>query len=112
MDFVNLETHVALDDRWAIDAITGYSRFDLTQKFDADLSPFDFLNVDAAGHDAILSQEVRAAYRGATVDGLIGLFYSEGDYSFGFHGTGSFRTAWAVWRPSTARPAFWRRSIS
>ena len=54
------------------------SRFDLTQKFDADLSPFDFLNVDAAGHDAILSQEVRAAYRGERVDGLIGLFYSEG----------------------------------
>ena len=90
LDFLNLETHVALDDRWAIDAITGYSRFDLTQKFDADLSQFDFLNVDAAGHDAILSQEVRAAYRGETVDGLIGLFYSEGDYSFGFHGTGIF----------------------
>ena len=34
LDFVNLETHVALDDRWAVDAITGYSRFDLTQKFD------------------------------------------------------------------------------
>ena len=90
MDFLNLETHVALDDHWMIDAVTGYSRFDLTQKFDADLSRFDFLNVDAAGHDAILSQEVRAAYRGDSVDGLIGLFYSEGDYSFGFHGTGIF----------------------
>ena len=90
LDFVNFETHVALDDRWAVDAITGYSRFDLTQKFDADLSPFDFLNVDAAGHDGILSQEVRAAYRGEAVDGLIGLFYSEGDYSYGFHGSGIF----------------------
>ncbi len=90
LDFVNFETHVALDDRWAIDAITGYSRFDLTQKFDADLSSFDFLNVDAAGHDGIVSQEIRAAYRGESVDGLIGLFYSEGDYSFGFRGSGIF----------------------
>ena len=90
IDFLNLESHIALDERWSIDAITGYSRFDLTQDFDADLSRFDFLNVDAAGHDAIFSQEVRAAYRGDKVDGLIGLFYSEGDYSFGFHGTGIF----------------------
>ena len=90
IDFVNVEAHVDLDERWALDAITGYSRFDLTQKFDADLSPFDFLNVDATGHDGIVSQEVRAAYRSERVDGLMGLFYSEGDYSFGFHGTGIF----------------------
>lgn len=90
VDFLNLETQVALDGRWTIDAVTGYSRLDLTQEFDADLTTFDFLNVDAWGEDRILSQEVRAAHRGDAVNGLVGLFYSQGDYGYGFQGTGIF----------------------
>ena len=90
LDFLNLETRVALDERWSLDAVTGYSRFDLTQNFDGDLSSFDFLHVDAAGGDTILSQEVRAAYRGDALDALVGVFHSRGDYDFGFQGTGIF----------------------
>ena len=90
LDFLNLETHVALGERWTLDAVTGYSRFDLTQNFDADLTRFDFLNVDARGDDTILSQEVRASYRGGALDALVGVFHSRGDYGFGFQGTGIF----------------------
>ena len=89
-DLVNLEASAALTDRWSLTSVTGYSVFDLDQRFDGDLSEFDFLNVDAFGKDTVASQEVRATYGGEAVDAIVGLFYSQGDYGFGFHGTGIF----------------------
>ena len=46
-DFVNLEASAALTDRWSLTSVTGYSTLDLEQRFDGDLTEFDFLNVDA-----------------------------------------------------------------
>jgi len=89
-DLVNLEASVALTDRWSLTSVTGYSAFDLTQRFDGDLSEFDILNVDAAGADTLASQEVRATYSGGAVDAVAGVFVSQGDYGFGFHGVGFF----------------------
>ena len=89
-DLVNLEASVELTDRWSLTSVTGYSAFDLEQRFDGDLSEFDILNVDAAGADTLASQEVRATYSGGAVDAVAGVFVSQGDYGFGFHGVGFF----------------------
>ena len=91
----------ALTDRWSLTSVTGYSAFDLDQRFDGDLSEFDFLNVDAFGKDTVTSQEVRATYGGEAVDAIVGLFYSQGDYGFGFHGIGIFPDGMGGSCPST-----------
>ena len=89
-DLVNLEASAALTDRWSLTSVTGYSAFDLAQRFDGDLSEFDFLNVDSFGKDTVASQEVRATYGGDAVDAIAGLFVSQGDYGSGFSGVGIF----------------------
>ena len=89
-DLVNVEASAALTDRWSLTSVTGYSAFDLEQRFDGDLSEFDFLNVDSFGDDVLVSQEVRATYGGDAIDALVGVYFSQGDYGYGFSGVGIF----------------------
>ena len=90
IDLLNLEAHIDLGERWAIDAIVGASEFNGAQLFDADFTPWDILNVDAWSQDDVASQELRASYRGADVNLLLGAFHSRSDFGYGFTGAGFF----------------------
>lgn len=93
VNLLNLEAHIDVGERWAIDAVVGASEFDGAQLFDADFTPFDILNVDAWSTDDVTSQELRASYRGPVVNLLLGAFHSESEFGYGFGGVGFFPDA-------------------
>lgn len=90
VDLLNLEAHIDIGERWAVDAVGGASEFNGLQLFDADFTPFDILNVDAWSKDDVASQEIRASYRGTGVNLLLGAFHSQSDFGYGFEGVGFF----------------------
>ncbi|MEM7015982.1 MAG: TonB-dependent receptor [Pseudomonadota bacterium] len=89
-DLVNLEADWQITDDWSFVSVTGYSRFDLFQGFDGDLTPFDFLGVEGFGEEDLFSQEFRFIFSSEQLDALIGLFWSDGEYRTGFQGSGIF----------------------
>ncbi|MEM7217370.1 MAG: TonB-dependent receptor [Pseudomonadota bacterium] len=85
-----LEIGWQLNDAWRATSITGISSFDLNQRFDGDLTPFDFLAVSGLIDEELFSQELRLVYDGQRVNALFGFYFSDGDYTSGFAGTGIF----------------------
>ncbi|MEM7077848.1 MAG: TonB-dependent receptor [Pseudomonadota bacterium] len=84
------EVNWQLNDRWRLTSVTGSNDFDLEQRFDGDLTQFDFLGVSGFIQEEQLSQELRLNYEGDRYDALVGVFYSDADYSTGFAGVGIF----------------------
>ncbi len=89
-DQVAFELGWQLNEYWRFTSITGSSDFELKQVFDGDLTQFDFLGVSSFIEEELFSQELRLNYEGDNVDALVGVFYSDGDYSTGFAGVGIF----------------------
>ncbi|MEM7100017.1 MAG: TonB-dependent receptor [Pseudomonadota bacterium] len=89
-DMYALEINWQVNEMWRFTSVTGSSDFELTQIFDGDLTPFDFLGVTGFGEEELFSQEFRLTYEGDRLEALIGLFYSDGDYGNGFAGVGFF----------------------
>ncbi|MEM9621846.1 MAG: TonB-dependent receptor, partial [Pseudomonadota bacterium] len=89
-DQLALEVSWQMNESWRFTSVTGNSKFDLEQGFDGDLTAFDLLSVSGFIEEELFSQELRLNYDSERLDALIGLFYSEGDYSTGFSGVGIF----------------------
>ena len=89
-DLISLETQWQMNDRWRLTSVTGASEFSLESLFDGDLSAFDLLVVNSFIKEELFSQEFRLNYEGERISALAGIFYSDGDYTSGFSGTGVF----------------------
>lgn len=87
---LSLETALQINDSLSLTAVTGSSAFDVVQRFDGDLTQFPLLAVDGIIEEELFSQEIRLNYQGEKIDALVGVFYSDGDYTKGFNGSGVF----------------------
>ncbi|MEM9025842.1 MAG: TonB-dependent receptor [Verrucomicrobiota bacterium] len=87
---ITLESEWELSDVWTITSVTGYSDFEVLQNFDGDISAFPLLEVDGFITEELFSQEVRLLYTGDNLSGILGLYYSDGEYENGFSGDGNF----------------------
>ncbi|MEM0912620.1 MAG: TonB-dependent receptor, partial [Pseudomonadota bacterium] len=85
-----LEAQWQINDHWSFTSITGYNEIDIAQRFDGDISAFDFLSVVANIDEEIFSQELRLTYDIDDFSVLVGAYYSDGDFGFGFSGSGLF----------------------
>ncbi|MEM6708492.1 MAG: TonB-dependent receptor [Pseudomonadota bacterium] len=89
-DQLSLQVGWQISDRWRLTSITGSNQFELFQGFDGDLTAFDFLAVQGFIEEELLSQELRLNFEGDRLSGLLGAFYSDGEYRSGFSGVGIF----------------------
>ncbi len=87
-DLISLEASWQMNDRWLFTSVTGASDFLLDQRFDGDLSALDLLTVSGFIEEELFSQELRLNYESDRISALLGLFYSDGDYTNGFAGMG------------------------
>ena len=104
-DFVNLEANWLLNDRWSVTSVTGYGKFGFDQTYDGDTSSFDLLGVEAYGDDTMASQDLRITYLGNSVDALVGFYYSQGKYAYGFNASGIFPDGMGGFVPFLRRTA-------
>lgn len=100
---LSLETALQINDSLSLTAVTGSSAFDVVQRFDGDLTQFPLLAVDGIIEEELFSQEIRLNYQGGKIDALVSVFYSDGDYTKGFNGSGVFPDGNGGVRPFNTR---------
>ena len=100
---LSLEAALQINDSLSLTAVTGSSAFDVVQRFDGDLTQFPLLAVDGIIEEELFSQEIRLNYQGDKIDALVGVFYSDGDYTKGFNGSGVFPDGNGGVRPFNTR---------
>ena len=82
---MSLIADYGINDRWALTLVTGYNNFDINQFFDADLTALPLVEVNNSNNEELFSQELRLNYDSDNLSGLLGVFYSNGDYEQGFN---------------------------
>ncbi|MGE6696629.1 TonB-dependent receptor [Hyphomonas sp. NPDC076900] len=78
-DIVNLELDYDISDRLTLSGVTSWSKFDKLASYDGDYGPDP---ISWGNHDQktdSLTQEIRLAYQGDRLKGLIGGYYSDRD---------------------------------
>ena len=78
-DIVNLELDHDLSDRLTLSGVTSWSDFDKQASYDGDYSPDPISWGDQDQRTKSLTQEVRLAYDGDRLKGLVGAYYSDRD---------------------------------
>ncbi|MEM0911294.1 MAG: TonB-dependent receptor [Pseudomonadota bacterium] len=79
-DLFSLQANWKLNDTWSLTAITGVGDFDSRQKLDGDLTEFPLFELQANYQEKLTSHEFRFNYEHQVIKGLIGVFYSDGEY--------------------------------
>ena len=96
---LSLEAVWQINDNLTLTSVTGSNEIDVLQVFDGDLTPFPFLAVTSIIEEELFSQEFRLNYSADQFNVLVGLFYSDGDYTRGFSGVGIFPDGMGGVRP-------------
>lgn len=89
-DLLSLEANWQVSENLRFTSVTGFNKFAVDQRFEGDHTAYDLLGVDGFMNEELLSQELRLHYEGKRLSGLVGLFYSDGEYYNGFTGAGVF----------------------
>ncbi|MEM1246280.1 MAG: TonB-dependent receptor plug domain-containing protein, partial [Acidobacteriota bacterium] len=79
-----------ISDSWQFTSVTSVSDFGADQRFDGDLTAFDFLSVGGFIEESLLNQDFRFQFGGDRVNALFGAYYSDAEYNSGFFGNGIF----------------------
>lgn len=75
-DILTLEADYRLSDRLDLTSVTAWSRVDNLSRYDGDYGPVADAFGIIAEDDEVLSQEVRLAYSGERLSGLVGAYYA------------------------------------
>lgn len=78
-DLHSLRQRLQLSDSLSLESVTGWSEFDSLYTVDFDRSEAEGGFSDNSNDEGIGSQEIQLRYRGSTLSGVIGWYYSDGE---------------------------------
>lgn len=81
-DLISVAADYKFDNNFTLSSVTAWSKVDSLMRFDVDgtAQPLEFGNIDET--DQSFTQELRLAYDGERLSGLVGVYYADRDRSY------------------------------